>query len=171
MITTECSLDAMKNFPCNLVWGQMKGIYPNLSEVLVKVYRAPSSTSGVERNHKVGNRVLTQTRTRLTFLSVQKQLAIQHNNTQVKRKYSKSRINSFLVSMVHYLIKSTQPEQQAAPSSSPTPSVNGVNDCDSDVEDVALQWDEVAILLETSLLGCEDVSSITDSIIFTHVDE
>ena len=76
VITTECSLD-----------GQMKGIYPNLSEVLVKFYRAPSSTSGVERNHKVGNRVLTQTRTRLTVLSVQKQVAIQHNNTQVKRKY------------------------------------------------------------------------------------
>ena len=87
VITTECSLDAMKNFPCNLVWGQMKGICPNLSEVLVKVYRAPSSTNGVERNHKAGNRVLTNTRTRLASLSVQKQVAIHQNSTQVKRKY------------------------------------------------------------------------------------
>jgi hypothetical protein len=49
-------LPAIINFhPC-LVWGQESN-YPSLAKVLVKIYSAPGSTAGVERQHKVGKQV------------------------------------------------------------------------------------------------------------------
>ena len=75
----------MKKFHCSLVWGQMKATYPNLSTLLVKIYRAPSSTGGIERNHKVGKRVLTQCRTRMNELNYQRQVAVAHNSHQIRR--------------------------------------------------------------------------------------
>lgn len=90
-INNELSLSAMKIYHCSLVSGQMSAKYPNLSNILVKVYQVPGSTSRIERNQKYGKRVLTQTRTGMGGLSYQNNVAIADDNTRVCRPVHNSR--------------------------------------------------------------------------------
>ena len=69
----------------SLVWGQVEPYYPTLSRVLYNVFRAPASTSGVERNHKVNKRVMSSLRCRLGEGRVEKQVSVTHNSGQLKR--------------------------------------------------------------------------------------
>lgn len=61
------------------------GKYKLLSKVLVKVFSAPSSTSGVERNHTTGKSVMYQLRRRLNDFSLQKQVNVAFNGNRLKR--------------------------------------------------------------------------------------
>lgn len=48
-----------------LVWSMVQESYPKLYEVIKHVFRAPGSSAGVERNHKVSKRVHRRERNRL----------------------------------------------------------------------------------------------------------
>jgi dynactin complex subunit len=62
------------------VWTQAKGRYPALADQLLKVYCAPASTAGVERNHKVMHRVKCKARSRLGDTKVERQVAARLNS-------------------------------------------------------------------------------------------
>lgn len=73
--------------------GQIKPIYPHLSGLLIKVYHSPTSTSSVERNHKVFKKVLTQARMPRVENTCPKQVAIVRNNVQLQRLLDTSRVH------------------------------------------------------------------------------
>jgi hypothetical protein len=73
------------NYQPRMIWSQLRGQYPTLASVLVKVYIAPGSASGVERQHKVGKRVHTARRNRTGSGKVERQVAIAHNASTAKR--------------------------------------------------------------------------------------
>lgn len=83
-----------------LIWAQLTDVYPTLATTLMQVYQAPASTSGTERNHKVGKKVHTSVRSRLSAGKVERQLAIAHNGHFLNRERemrsaAKQRIGGF----------------------------------------------------------------------------
>ncbi|PXF49971.1 hypothetical protein BWQ96_00131 [Gracilariopsis chorda] len=52
-------LTRLKEFEPRYIWGQIQEKLPHLAAALEKVYRALASTVAVERNHKIGKRVLS----------------------------------------------------------------------------------------------------------------
>lgn len=85
-------LDNLKEWNASLIWGQVQAQYPCLSKVLYNVYRAPASTAGVERNHKVNKRVLNNLRCRLSDDRVEKQVSVAHNKSQLDRERTHKRL-------------------------------------------------------------------------------
>lgn len=127
----------MKKWQCILVWGQMKPKYPQLSGLLIKVYRSPASTSGVERNHKFGKRFLIQTRARLAEIIFQEQVAITHNNVQLRRPIGTSRrhcVQDMILELSERL-KSQSSQELTTPTVCTFPEANmeTVDDDESDV--------------------------------------
>ncbi|KAG2786033.1 hypothetical protein PC129_g10805 [Phytophthora cactorum] len=61
-------------------WSQ----FPTLADLFVKVYTAPGSTAGVERQHKVAKRVHTAVRNRTGGGKVHEQVAVAHNSVVAK---------------------------------------------------------------------------------------
>ena len=145
--------------------GRYQRIYDQLSELLVKFYRAPASTSRIERNHKVGKRVLSQTRTRMAELSRQNQVAIANNNFQHRWSSSTSREHC-----VHAVILTYFDGLKCQSSQEPALSVPGTPESNTEtvVEDEGdvLQWDEFSIMLETSLMDLQNPFDIPNGLIF-----
>lgn len=83
-IISEPLLDSLNQYHPQLIWGQMVDKYKLLSENHVKLFSAPSSTSGVKRNYKAGNSVMSQLRCILTDFSLQKHVSIAFNGNQLK---------------------------------------------------------------------------------------
>lgn len=65
-------LESLKDWKMSLVWGQVSSQNSSLSHTLYNVHRAPPSTAGVERNHKINKRVLGSIRCRLNDDKVEK---------------------------------------------------------------------------------------------------
>lgn len=84
-------LDELKSWHPRLYWGQLKSEYPTLGPLLSNLYRAPASTSGVERNHKVNKRVMSTLRCRLSDKKVEKQVSVCHNSSQLTRSINNKR--------------------------------------------------------------------------------
>ncbi|KAI0558418.1 Ribonuclease H-like protein [Gracilaria domingensis] len=78
-------LSQLKPFHPTLVWAQLRAEYQKLGTLLVDVFRSPASTAGVERNHKVGKRVLSQRRCRLGDPTIERQVGIAHNMFQLRK--------------------------------------------------------------------------------------
>ena len=72
-------------------WGQVKGEYKHLAPLMIQVYKAPASTAGVERQHKVGKRVHTSSRNRSGDGKVERQTAIVHNDSCLARQLGTDR--------------------------------------------------------------------------------
>lgn len=62
----------------------MVGKYKLISGVLVKLFSAPSSTSGAERNNKTGKSVMSQLWYRLLDFSLQKQVRMGFKGNELK---------------------------------------------------------------------------------------
>lgn len=84
-------VQSILEFHPRLIWGQVSGTYPLLSSALIKVFTAPGSTSGVERQHKIGKRVHNATRSRSGNGKVERQVAVGHNCAIAKRSLSSKR--------------------------------------------------------------------------------
>lgn len=84
-----------KEYHARLVWGQATGLYPNLSPILVMLYKSPGSTAGIERNHKIGNLVLNQRRCRLLEMNAQRKVFVTHNFGQLDRKLTSKHSGEF----------------------------------------------------------------------------
>lgn len=139
----------------------MSGFYPKLSVVLIEIYRAPSSNGGVERNHKVGKRVMSQLRCRMNETNVQKQVSIAHNNTQINRKVQSQRS-----SIIHGVLSTLC--LQSFSQSEELDVLGEANDiCDYEEE----QWDDDQVLMDTSLLNIEEAETIPDALIFPDLDD
>lgn len=69
-----------------IFWSNVKETCPNLFEALSHVFRAPSSSAGVERNHKISKKVHRRERCRLGDGKVERQTFIAHNVNTMKRK-------------------------------------------------------------------------------------
>lgn len=157
-IQKEQMLEATKDYFPQMAWGQMKGPYPNLSELLVDIFKALGSTGGVGRNQKVGKRVLSQKRCRSNDISYQKQVSISHNNVQLERQVLAERTKGFreVISRLCTPLQTTyqyfdEPDQD-------------------DISNDAMEWDDEAVLLETCVLDIEGPEKTPDAIIFPDVD-
>lgn len=84
-------LDTLRDWAPGMVWGQVQSDYPTMSRALYNVFRAPASTAGVERNHKVNKRVLNPTRCRLSEDRVEKQVSVAHNLAHLEREQARKR--------------------------------------------------------------------------------
>lgn len=84
-------LYSLQDWQPRLIWGQVQAAYPHLSKILYNVLRAPASTAGVERNHKVNKRVLSSLRCRLGDSKVEKQVTVAHNDCQLTRSLPNKR--------------------------------------------------------------------------------
>ncbi|KAG4243136.1 hypothetical protein PC116_g9007 [Phytophthora cactorum] len=67
-----------------MIWSQARSQFLTLADLLVKVYTAPGSTAGVERQHKVAKRVHTAVRNCTGGGKVQEQVAVAHNSVVAK---------------------------------------------------------------------------------------
>jgi hypothetical protein len=80
-----------------LSWAQVDSReYQNLAPTLVQIHGNPSGAVGAERNHKTGKRVLLKLRVRRKRSSVERQVAILFNSSQLERKFSKKRSDKFV---------------------------------------------------------------------------
>ncbi|KAI0566438.1 hypothetical protein FGB62_8g20 [Gracilaria domingensis] len=75
----------LKRYHPSPIWGQLRCEYQGLRNVLVDVFQALASPAGVERNHKVGKRVLSNRCCRMGEASVECQVSISHNMIQLRR--------------------------------------------------------------------------------------
>jgi hypothetical protein len=94
--------DSTKFRPKRL-WSQGQATFPVLAERLMKVYSVPSSTAGVERNHKVAKRIHTAARNRMSSGKVEQQVAVAHNGV-VSSMTLKDERQSFEVLMQQHLM-------------------------------------------------------------------
>lgn len=69
LVSSEPFLESLKNNIPYLAWGQFSALFPFVSKGLIEVYLAPGSTAGIERNYKIGKKVLSQRRCRLIDLT------------------------------------------------------------------------------------------------------
>lgn len=86
---------SLKEWHPRLLWGQAQLQYPALTKVLCEVYKAPASSAGIERNHKVNKRVHNSRRGRLGDGKVERQVAVAHNTSQLARKLPTKRGSGF----------------------------------------------------------------------------
>lgn len=87
--TTYASLKKYRPF---FIWYQLKTIFLFLSTVLYEVYKAPPRTDWIERNHKIGNIVLSKFRCCINDKSNLRQIAVAHNATKVRWRLVDARV-------------------------------------------------------------------------------
>lgn len=153
-ILKEPLLKSLNTFRPQLIWGQMEGKFKLLSKVLVRVFSAPSSTAGVERNHKVGKAVMTQLRCTLKDFSFMKHVSVSFNGNQLKRSISTTRGVGFDKSLSTFF-------DNVVDESSVMVDFNPDNSS-LDMSDM----DEELVRLETSLLDVNGPEQIPDDLIF-----
>ncbi|KAI0560775.1 hypothetical protein FGB62_100g17 [Gracilaria domingensis] len=146
-------LAKLKNVQPRYVWGQMREKFAHLSSALDQVYRAPASTSAVERHHKVSKRILTQLRCRLHDLNLERQVAVAHNSAVLRRTPLHKRHSGF--DKVLELVRDIVHHQGSTV----------VSDLNSQGQ-VDFEWDDDLVLLEMSLTEIETPSSIPNALVF-----
>jgi len=102
---------AMANLMPRLVWGQARGLYPNLADLLVRVFSCPTSAAAGERNHKTSKAILTRNRASLLAAKVEMQCAIAYNASQKTRLHVTLRSSKFNTTLVDLL----QPQEDVVP--------------------------------------------------------
>ncbi|PXF40211.1 hypothetical protein BWQ96_10079 [Gracilariopsis chorda] len=93
-------LTRFKEFQPRYIWGQIQEKLPHVAAALEKVYRAPASTAAVERNQKTGKRVLSAQRCQMADLSLERQVAVAHKSTVLRRTLIHKRSEAFSKLMV-----------------------------------------------------------------------
>lgn len=158
-VNDDIILTSMKHFYSYILWGQLKGVYSKISEDMIENYWEPRSTSAVERNQKIGKKVLSQTRCHLYDLQYEKQDSIMHNSIHIRRKLP-PQIHGWLYETISKLL-------------SPLPTSISENETELNVAETeqTTERDYEAILLETGILDVDNPSFIPDSLIFTEKEE
>lgn len=144
----------LRDFQSYHTWGQVEGRYKLLSSTLVRVYCAPSSMAGVERNLKMGNFVMTQLPCQLKDFSFQILVSAAYNGTQLKRALHTTRGTGF-----DRFLATFRPTGTAA-----SPCMMKIR-AEDDVFDMSgIEEDHVG--LETSLVDITVPDQIPDELIF-----
>ena len=69
----------------------MSDKFPFLAPIMTQVFKAPASSAGIERQHKVGKQVHSSRRSRLSPGSVEMQVAVTYNIAASNRVVSHTR--------------------------------------------------------------------------------
>lgn len=157
--------ETLKEWQPNLIWVQVASNYPALSAVLCEVYRAPASTAGVERNHKVMKRVLTKTRCRTGDNKVERQVFIAHNSAQIKRSVNNRRGIGFLKVLVDAMSKDLSPT--GADGEVPASEICSNEEGMQPYDEIELDELEMDALLQTALAPVD----ILDEVLFNKAGE
>lgn len=78
-----------------LIWGQVQSSYPHWSKILYNIFRAPESTSGVDRNQKLNKRVFSSLRCRMGEGNVERQASVAHNSQKIVPTFTNRRNHGF----------------------------------------------------------------------------
>ncbi|KAI0563546.1 hypothetical protein FGB62_37g06 [Gracilaria domingensis] len=149
--------------PC-LVWGQLRDSLPDLANALVKVYKSPASSAGVERNHKIAKRIFTSRRGRTGELKIENQVAVSHNFCMLKKNFRQLREEGFQKHIANSLQQSSGVESNRDFHGHDTPSaLEGSTEDDSEP-------DEEELVLESLLNHVMSISDIGDTGILNDPD-
>ena len=73
------------------LWSLLSDKFPFLAPIMTQVFKAPASSAGIERQHKVGKQVHSSRRSRLSPGSVEMQVAVTYNIAASNRVVSHTR--------------------------------------------------------------------------------
>ncbi|KAI0557485.1 Ribonuclease H-like protein [Gracilaria domingensis] len=183
-LSNEPLLTSLKHFQPRFIWGQLRGKFPHLALALDEVYRSPASTAGIERNHKITKRVLSERRCRLGELTMEKQVAVAHNASICRRVPRNIRHKGFLELLPHVQAAVPSPPQhvaaiQTAPNAPLHPGHSAVatptnpetetqsgSESENQNQEGTEEWDDEAVLLEIQLMEINSAENIPDDILF-----
>jgi len=144
-------MSGLKDFAPQLIWSQSVGTYPVLASIMVDLYVAPTSTAGVERNHKYGKMVQTCRRGRLGDGKMEKQVCVAYNGVSLEKNPPVKRGAPFAQRVADLLFDD------------PTCEV-----CYN--QDDAVEDDEEEATLLRSLDRFENAADIEDTLLFTQAE-
>lgn len=145
------AINELKKYQPHLVWGQLPGIYHYLAPVMLKVFSAPATVAGIERNRVVPALFHTSKRSRCRV--DERQLAIAHNSDLMAREgavrsSTSFRIGGFESVIAHFASNEDPPgiAEHAADSVLDTDSDGSESDYDGHYEEPLGRFGEVNAL-------------------------
>ncbi|KAG9398622.1 hypothetical protein AC1031_014403 [Aphanomyces cochlioides] len=146
----------------HLHWSLLQSEYVYLAPLLTQLHSNPCGAVGGERNHKVGKHVHSTARSSLRASSVQMQVAVMFNQSQLSRELVHSRRDKILYEMLSF-VSSSDPALLALKTCNEQTSETQNNDDAIDVQDSVDEFDGLENALERADHDCNDGISQEES--------
>ena len=124
--------------------------FPALAPIMTQLFKSPASSSGIERQHKVGKHVHSSKRYRLGIDKIEKQVAVTYNTSSMNRVMHNKR-HKFEHHLATYFNPIVVDQGEEAGCSSDDEDVEALLDCE---------------MLEARVYEANSIEDISDAMIF-----